>query len=139
MRRSLRSILSVVALVLTAAAPAARADTPRFEITPFAGYRTGGEFEARNKAQRRRLAAAGGAEQRCQRSGFDTKRDIADGADGAVFLLDLDKFDRCRFGHQCAPILTTGAATERRPILRSPTSRWMPRTTTSMNTMSSEE
>jgi opacity protein-like surface antigen len=46
MRRSLRSVLPLVVYVLAVAAPAAHAAAPRFEITPFAGYRTGGEFEA---------------------------------------------------------------------------------------------
>lgn len=46
MRRSLRSILPLIASVSAFAAPAVHADAPRFEITPFAGYRTGGEFEA---------------------------------------------------------------------------------------------
>ena len=32
-------------LALTCAAPAARADGPRFELTPFGAYRVGGEFE----------------------------------------------------------------------------------------------
>lgn len=50
MRLCLRSILPVVALALTSAATVVQADTPRFEITPFAGYRTGGEFEARVEA-----------------------------------------------------------------------------------------
>ena len=46
MRCSFRTMLPVVTLALAGAAPVALADTPRFEITPFAGYRTGGEFEA---------------------------------------------------------------------------------------------
>jgi hypothetical protein len=37
--------LPLVVLALVTAAPVARADGPRFEITPFAGYRIGGEFE----------------------------------------------------------------------------------------------
>jgi hypothetical protein len=47
MRLSRLSIAFNLMFVLAAAAPGARAAGPAFEITPFGGYRTGGEFETR--------------------------------------------------------------------------------------------
>lgn len=38
---------ALVALALVLAVPGARAAGPQFELTPFGGYRTGGEFETR--------------------------------------------------------------------------------------------
>jgi hypothetical protein len=45
MSSRLPATLPLIVLALIAHAPAARADGPRFEITPFAGYRFGGEIE----------------------------------------------------------------------------------------------
>lgn len=44
--RSTLPLLSIIALLLPAAVPAAHADDVRVEITPFAGYRLGGGFDA---------------------------------------------------------------------------------------------
>ncbi len=40
----------VTLLVLLAAVPSARADGPRFEVTPFGGYRMGGEFDTQGSS-----------------------------------------------------------------------------------------
>jgi hypothetical protein len=78
MPRTPRPIPPLAALALLVAAPAALAEAPRFEMTPFAGYRVGGDFEA-------------------QVAGTDERRDV-DVEDGGSFGLDLGLYrDRNSF------------------------------------------
>lgn len=46
----LRRPLSLLLLALSLAVPTARAEGPRFEITPFGGYRIGGSFDSQETA-----------------------------------------------------------------------------------------
>ena len=62
----------------------------------------GGQLEPGQHPQDRRLAAAGGAEQRHQGSRADGERDVVDGDDVAVALGHLPEFDRCGF-HLLSP------------------------------------
>ena len=53
----------------------------------------GGVFKTRQHAQRRRLAAAGGAKQGHQRAGLDGEREVGNGGEGPESLADILKGD----------------------------------------------
>ncbi|MND81108.1 hypothetical protein D3C80_728940 [compost metagenome] len=105
-------------------------------------------FEAGQHAQRRRLAATGGAEQRHQRAGLDGERQVGNGGESAEGLADILEgdgtglygnhavFSWARGTEEVAGRPATRFSRRRR---RSPTMSWKPVMTVIITTISMEE